>query len=62
MVDEVVNFREYLNNNYPEAKIVDISRPSLMDRIRFVVSKFVAVSSDASLLRFLTKSQAKNEQ
>jgi len=60
LVDEVVNFREYLNTNYPEAKIVDVSRPSLMDRVRFVISKFVAVSSDASLLGFLTKNNLKN--
>jgi signal peptide peptidase SppA len=55
LVDEVVNFREYVYEKHPESKIVDVSRPSLADRVRFVVSKFVAVSSDMAVLRYLTK-------
>jgi len=55
LVDEVANFREYVYEKHPESKIVDVSRPSLADRVRFVVSKFVAVSSDMAVLKYLTK-------
>jgi len=55
LVDEVANFREYVYEKYPESKVLDVSRPSLADRVRFVLSKFVAVSSDMAVLKYLTK-------
>ena len=55
LIDELANFREYVYEKHPESKVLDVSRPSLADRVRFVLSKFVAVSSDMAVLKYLTK-------
>jgi hypothetical protein len=60
LVDELVPFREYVLNNYPDAKLVDLTRPSLWERMRLVLSKVVAVSSDVHAMNVMFKNYLKN--
>jgi len=57
LVDDITVFRDYVLMNYPDAKVVDVTRLSLIDRIKIVLSRFVQVSSDPSLLNFIYKNE-----
>lgn len=56
----MVPFREYVLNNYPDAKLIDLTRPSLWERMRLVLSKVVAVSSDVHAMNLMFKNYLKN--